>query len=276
MNEMLFFLGEKPLLLAVICSFAGYLIGSVSSARIVYYIATGKTSIEPFSEPVPHSDETFESDLVSATLVTKKLGAKYGCITSVADMVKVALPTLLVRLALSSEPFFLLVALFGVIGHNLPVWYGFKGGRGESPIIGVLLVINGFGLILANVAAMVLGFITGSVLVVRWGAYVIMIPWLWYYFRDWRFGLFMILLNFFFWFSMRKDLARFIELKRKRGLEFTEEEVSEFIMMGRSMGRFLDRYSLYALLKRVTGKKGVSRNDETGRKEVSRKEEAGQ
>jgi len=48
-----------------------YLIGSVSSARTVYFIATGKRNIEPFAEPVPHSDETFESDLVSATLVTK-------------------------------------------------------------------------------------------------------------------------------------------------------------------------------------------------------------
>ena len=255
MTEALLFLESHPLLTAVICSAAGYLIGSVSSARIVYFLATGKRTIEPFAEPVPHSDETFESDLVSATLVTKKLGAKFGCITSLADMVKVALSTLLAKIFLTTEPFFLLVALFGVIGHNLPVWYGFRGGRGESPIIGALLVINWFGLIIANVAAALLGFITGSVLVMRWGAYVILIFWLWYYFNDWRYGLFMILLNFFFWFSMRKDLARFIELKRNRGLEFTEEEVSEFILMGKTPGRFLDRYSLYALMKRVTGKR---------------------
>jgi glycerol-3-phosphate acyltransferase PlsY len=256
MNEALIYLESNPLLTAVICSVVGYLIGSLSSARLVFFIATGKSTIEPFAEPVPHSDETFESDLVSATLVTKKLGAKYGCITSVADMVKVALPTLIAKLIFASEPFFLLVALFGVIGHNLPVWYRFKGGRGESPIIGALLVINWFGLILANAAAALLGFITGSVLVVRWGAYVILIFWLWYYFNDWRYGLFMILLNFFFWMSMRKDLARFKELKRKRGLEFTEEEVSEFILMGKTMGRFLDRYSLYAIIKRSLRKRG--------------------
>ena len=255
MNEAIIYLESHPLLTAVLCAVAGYLLGSVSSARIVYFLATGKTTIEPFSEPVPHSEETFESDLVSATLVTKKLGAKFGCITSLADMIKVALPTLLVKLAFTSFPFFLLIALFGVIGHNLPVWYGFRGGRGESPIIGVLLVINWFGLILANLAAMILGYITGSVLVVRWGAYVLMIPWLWYFFNDWRYGLFMILMNFFFWFSQRKDLARFRELKREKGLRFSEEDVSEFILMGKSLGRFLDRYSLYALLRRVTGRK---------------------
>ncbi len=260
MNEAFFYLESHPLLTAVICSVAGYLIGSMSSARLVYFLATGKRTIEPFAEPVPHSDETFESDLVSATLVTKKLGAKYGCITSLADMVKVALPTLLAKLIFTTEPYFLLVALFGVIGHNLPVWYGFRGGRGESPIIGALLVINWFGLIITNLAAIVLSFITGSVLVMRWGAYVLMIFWLWYYFHDWRYGLFMIIVNFFFWFSQRKDLLRFSDLKKNKGLEFSEEDVSEFILMGKTPGKMLDRYGLPAIFRRISGK-----NKKTGK-----------
>ncbi len=142
-----------------------------------------------------------------------------------------------------------------MIGHNFSVYYGFTGGRGESAILGIILVINWFGLLLAN-AASILGFITGSVLVVRWGAYVILIFWLWYYFRDWRYALFMILVNFFFWLSMRKDLARFTELKKKKGLAFTEEEVSEFILMGKGLGRALDRYGLPALFKKIKNKTG--------------------
>jgi glycerol-3-phosphate acyltransferase PlsY len=256
MSDAIVLLEGKPVLLALICSITGYLIGSVSFARIVYFFVTGKSRIEAFSEPVPHSDETFESDLVSATLVTKKIGARYGIITSIADMLKVAVPTLLAKLLFTTQPYFLLVALFGVIGHNLPVYYKFAGGRGESCIMGILLVINWFGLLLANAAATILGFITGSVLVVRWGAYVILIFWLWYYFHDWRYALFMAMINFFFWLSMRKDLARFIELKKKRGLAFTEEEVSEFILMGKGLGRALDKYSLTALFKRLRNKAG--------------------
>jgi hypothetical protein len=64
----------------------------------------------------------------------------------------------------------------------------------------------------------------------------------------------MILVNCLFWISMRKDLLRFIELKRKRGLSFTEEEVSEFILMGKGLGRALDKYSIYAVLKRLLKK----------------------
>ena len=251
MSEVAAYLLQKPWLLAILCSVTGYLIGSVSFARIVYFIVTKNRKIESFSEKVPHSDEIFESDLVSATLVTKKIGARYGCMTSLADMLKVAIPTLFVKLFFTSEPYFLLTALFGVIGHNLPVYYRFKGGRGESSILGILLVINWFGLLLVNLGATILGFVTGSVLVVRWGGYVLMIFWLWYYFDDWRYALFMILINFFFWFSMRKDLSRFIELKKKKGIEFTEEDVSEFILMGKSLGRALDRYSLYAVYKKL-------------------------
>ena len=254
MSDLVTFLPEKPWLLAIICSATGYLIGSVSFARIVYFVVTKNKKIGSFSEAVPHSDETFESDLVSATLVTKKIGAKYGCMTSVSDMLKVALPTLLAKLLFPSQPYYLLTALFGVIGHNLPLYYRFKGGRGESPILGILLVINWFGLLLVNLAATILGFITGSVLVVRWGGYVLMIFWLWYYFNDWRYALFMILINFFFWFSMRKDLSRFIELKRKKGMEFTEEDVSQFILMGKSLGRALDKYSLFAFYKKLKNK----------------------
>lgn len=251
MNEVVASLLQKPWLLCILCSLCGYLIGSVSFARIVYFLVTKKRKIESFSEPVPHSEEIFESDLISATLVTKKIGARYGCMTSIADMLKVAVPTLLIKILFTLEPYFLLTALFGVIGHNLPVYYGFKGGRGESPIIGILLVINWFGLILVNFAATILGFVLGSVLIVRWGGYVLMIFWLFYYFKDWRYALFMILINFFFWFSMRKDLYRFMELKKKKGIEFSEEDVSQFILMGKSLGRVLDRYSLIVVYKRL-------------------------
>lgn len=252
MNEIVRYLDDNPVLLMILLSMAGYLIGGISFARLILRFATNEKEVKPFMEAVPHSDEVFESDLVSATLVTKRIGAKFGCITSIADMLKVALPALLLKLVFKTEPYFLLFALFGVIGHNLPVYYRFVGGRGESPILGILLVINWWGLLLMNLVSIVLGFITGSVLVIRWGAYVLLVFWLPYFFSDWRYGVFMVLINFFFWMSMRKDLARFLELKKVKGIAFTEEDVSEFIVMGRGLGRALDRYSLYALVKKMT------------------------
>jgi hypothetical protein len=42
-----------------------------------------------------------------------------------------------------------------------------------------------------------------------------------------------------------------MELKKKKGMKFTEEDVSEFILMGRSLGRALDKYSLFAFYKKL-------------------------
>ena len=89
---------QSPWLAAVIAALTGYLAGSASFARIIYFRVKKTTELETWAEPVPHSDEVFESDLVSASLVSKKAGVKYGCLTSLLDMAKVALPTLLFKL----------------------------------------------------------------------------------------------------------------------------------------------------------------------------------
>jgi acyl phosphate:glycerol-3-phosphate acyltransferase len=250
MSEFITHFQDNTWLIILICSIAGYLIGAISFARLIHYVVTKSTKVSSFSEPVPHSDEIFESDLVSATLITKKLGTKYGCITSILDMLKIALPTLFIKMTFTTHPFFLIVALFGIIGHNYPIYYSFVGGRGESPIIGALIIINWFGILIANAAALILGFITGSVLVVRWGGYFVMIFWFWYYFNDIFYVAFMVLANILFYLAMSKDLLRFRELKVKKGIDFSEEDVSEFILMGRSLGRTLDKYGLYYIIKR--------------------------
>lgn len=250
MEEILRTINTSPFLIILISSIFGYLIGSVSFARVVHFMVKRTTEIEPFAEAVPHSDEIFESDLVSATLVSKKIGKKWGCLTSILDLLKVAIPVLLVKYAWPEEPYFLITAIFGVIGHNYPLYHGFIGGRGESSILGILLVINWFGLIITNAAGFLLSFITGSVLVMRYAGYVLMIFWYWIYFKDIRYVIFMALIVFLLWLSMRKDLARFSQLKTKKGLSFSEEDVSEFILMGKSPGKMLDKNSLYSLWKK--------------------------
>jgi acyl phosphate:glycerol-3-phosphate acyltransferase len=256
MNNLINFLNENLWFSAIICSITAYLIGSLSVARMVYSLVKKSKNYEPFRQPIPGTDEHFDSDLISATWVTTKLGKKYGCITSISDMIKVGVPTLVTKLLITSNPIFLLTAFFGILGHNYPIYYRFVGGRGESPIIGSLLVINWFGIIIANLASAVLGFITGSILVLRWGWYVLLIFWFWYYFKDIYFVLFMVGVNFLFWFSMRKDLKKYIEVKTKyKDFTIKEEDVSDFILMGRKMGKMMDNYSVYAILKRAFFKK---------------------
>ena len=229
----------------------GYLAGSISFARILTRLITNSSHVEGLKESIPGSDQTFESDSVSATVITQNLGKKFGCLTALLDMFKVALPTFLIKYFFPDQPYFLVTGIFGMLGHDYPVYHRFQGGRGESPMIGAMLVINWFGIIIANASSMLLGYLTGSVLVLRYGWYILMIIWYWIYFNDILYVVFMILANLIFWNSMRKDLARYGELKTEDDLEVTEEQVSDFLLMGKGVGRFLDSYGLPGLLGKL-------------------------
>lgn len=232
----------------------GYLFGSFSFARIITFIKTKSIHVEHISQPIPGSDEMFESDSVSATVISQNFGKGFGCLTSILDMLKVALPTFAVKLVFPEFPFFLFTALAGMIGHNYTIYHRFQGGRGESPMIGAMIIINWFGIFITNGASFILGFLTGSVLVMRYGWYVLMIFWYWIFFDNIYYVGFMILTNFFFWFSMRKDLAKYGELKQEQGMEIKEADVSDFLLMGKGIGNLIDNYGLPALIRKLLKK----------------------
>lgn len=242
---------DKGWLLFSVFSLIGYLIGSLSFARIITRLVTGSVHIEKLSSEVPGTDLIFESGSISATVVHQNLGKGYGCITALLDMGKVAVPTFLVHYFFPGQPYHLFTALAGLLGHNYPVYYRFRGGRGESPMIGAMLVINWFGIFIANGAAIILGYLTGSVLVSRYGWYVLMIGWYWIYFRNVFYIGFMVGANILFWLAMSRDLKRYADLRKENDLSVSEETVSEFLLMGKGYGRFLDNYGLPALVKKA-------------------------
>ena len=247
-------LSEDMLFLWLGSALLGYLVGSLSFARILNFLVTGSKHIEKISSVVPGTDQVFESDSISATVTNQNLGKTYGCLTAILDMAKVAIPTLLVYYFFPEEPYYLLTGLTGVMGHNYPLYHKFKGGRGESPIIGAMLVINWFGILIANGASLILGYLTGSVLVSRYGWYVLMIFWYWIYFNSMYHVGFMIGANILFWLAMSKDLKRYADMKSENDMEVPEETVSEFLLMGKGFGRFLDNYGFPALLKKLFNK----------------------
>jgi len=61
-------------------------------------------------------------------------------------------------------------------------------------------------------------------------------------------------MNFLFWFSMRKEVSRFYDLKKRGLLELTQEQLSEDMFMGKGIGRAIDRYSIPSLIIRIRNK----------------------
>lgn len=235
--------------IALLAAATGYLFGSISWARIITRLVAPGADISVIREPVPHSDEVFESDSVSATAVRVHVGTRYGCLTAILDMLKVALPTLAFKLWLPETPYFLLVAAMGVVGHDWPLFFRFKGGRGESPILGGLIVIDVVGLVIANLVGFVLGALAGNILVLRWAGLVLLIPWMWLRFHEWPYFAYMAFVNLIYWIAMAPDLKQYFQFK-DAAIDPTQEELAGFLGMGIRLGRWLDRYSLPALWSR--------------------------
>ncbi len=123
----------------------GYLLGSIPTAYIAGHLLKG-VDIRRMGDGNAGAANAF-----------RQLGAKVGIAVGVADASKGALAILIAQAAGIPQVAILTTGAATVIGHNWPVFIGFRGGRGESTTIGVLLtLITQPMLIVAGPAALTL------------------------------------------------------------------------------------------------------------------------
>jgi glycerol-3-phosphate acyltransferase PlsY len=246
-----FYIGEvkMDILISLLAGLIGYLCGSLSSARLVARLFAPGSKLTLIRQPIPNTDIVFESDSVSASMVRMQVGTRYGCLTAILDILKVLLPTLVFRLWQPAAPYFLVAAAAGLVGHDWPLYHRFKGGRGESAIIGGMLVIDPLGLVATNLAGILVGWLAGDVLVLRWTFLILLIPWLWLRTGDPLHLIYAIVINLIYWGKMSPELIQFVKILKVGGLS-TQEEVAGDMAMGVRLGRLLDRYGAPSLLRR--------------------------
>ena len=168
--------------------------------------------------PIEGSTETYKANSIGANSVSTVLGVKGGMIVSILDIIKIVLPTLLVKLYFPEQPIYtLLAAVGGLIGHIWPIYYKFHGGSGFSAIMGGLLVIDPLAVIAAPIAGLLLGlFIFRHLVVLAISWLWILIPWFW-----WRTGgdpLFIgyaIALNIIFILAMIPEISSAVKYMRE-------------------------------------------------------------
>ena len=107
----------------------GYLLGSLPTGYIAGRMTSGK-DIRRMGDAN-----------MGAANVFREMGRSTGILVGLADAAKGALAVILAQTALLSEPFILLTGLAAVLGHNFPIFLGFRGGRGVSTSIGILFVV---------------------------------------------------------------------------------------------------------------------------------------
>ena len=107
----------------------GYLIGSIPTAYIVGHIAIGDDI------------RTMGDENMGAANAYSELGAWTGISVGIVDAGKGALAVFIAQASNQPLAVVLITGTVAIIGHNWPVFLGFRGGRGESAAIGVLSML---------------------------------------------------------------------------------------------------------------------------------------
>lgn len=107
----------------------GYILGSIPTAYIAGRLLRGRDIRE------------MGDGNMGAANAFRELGAKAGMSVFFIDVTKGALPVLIAQAAALSQAVVLITGVATVVGHNWPIFIGFRGGRGESTTIGVLLAL---------------------------------------------------------------------------------------------------------------------------------------
>ncbi len=141
-----------------------YLLGSISTSIIVSKIMLGDDI------------RNHGSGNAGATNTLRTVGKLGALLVVLGDILKTVIAILAAKLFLRSDPSAVYIAGLGaVIGHNFPLYFGFKGGKGiivstvailfAAPIIGLITVAIAL-LIIAVSRYVSLGSISGAVIFV--------------------------------------------------------------------------------------------------------------
>ncbi len=107
----------------------GYLLGSTPTAYIAGRLLKGKDMRQ------------MGDGNMGARNAFHELGARVGIAIFFVDAAKGTLVVLIAQAANIPQVAILFTGAAAVVGHNWPVFIGFRGGRGESTTIGVLLAL---------------------------------------------------------------------------------------------------------------------------------------
>lgn len=230
------------LYIAIGCLASGYLIGSILFTRIVLRIKDHDNFNEDIEVPVPGTDMNYKVKARGATAASMKYGTKTGLLISALDMLVIFIPTLLLRIFFPGEPYMFIYAAAGMAGHNWPIYFGFKGGRGVSSYYGGLFAIDPIGAVVAMGAGMLLGFaVLKDFFIAYMAGLWFLLPWA--IFKDGRpwYIIYAVAINIFYVIAMLPDFKQYLEIKRE--VDVDPRMVLETNPMGRGMIRMSEWFS---------------------------------
>ena len=119
--------------LGILSLIIGYLLGSIPTAYIVSRLRRGVDI------------RTIGSGNMGGANVMREIGTQEGVLVGLLDVAKGAGAILIAEALNVSELWVFGTGFAALVGHNFPVFAGFRGGRGSATIIGIFLVLAPMG-----------------------------------------------------------------------------------------------------------------------------------
>ncbi|NLD05090.1 MAG: glycerol-3-phosphate 1-O-acyltransferase PlsY [Synergistaceae bacterium] len=110
----------------------GYLAGSCPTGYLAVKILKGQDVRD------------FGSGNIGATNTGRVLGKKWAIAVALFDMLKVGIAVLMASFFTDSSIILALTGVSSVLGHNYPVWLGWRGGKGVATTFGVFAFFDFF------------------------------------------------------------------------------------------------------------------------------------
>jgi glycerol-3-phosphate acyltransferase PlsY len=107
----------------------GYILGSIPTAYITGRVLKG------------NDIRRMGDENMGAANAFRQLSRKAGMVVGIIDAGKGALAVLIAQVSDMSQIAVMFTGAAAVVGHNWPVFLGFRGGRGESTTIGILTTL---------------------------------------------------------------------------------------------------------------------------------------
>ena len=166
---------NEPWLSSLGFAIGGYLIGSVSFARLVFALKRPRKTIPVLRTPTTDGQAALVAHAVGATNVMLAFGSRWGLLTTLMDVLKGLIPVLVLRMILPDSIAAYVCGIGILVGHLWPVWYRFVGGGGNSSIMGMHFAISPIGMLVTQSIGMMIGrrypmvaFLGGIVLAIPW------------------------------------------------------------------------------------------------------------
>ncbi len=121
---------EMDILLGILSIAIGYLLGALSSAYLMGRLRKGIDI------------RNLDSGNMGAAVVLRQVGVWEGIVVGFVDLAKGSAAILIAKALGVFELWVLAAGFCALLGHNFPVFVGFRGGSGSATMVGIFLVLS--------------------------------------------------------------------------------------------------------------------------------------